>query len=139
MSLQLGGVMWRSSWGLGSCGSTTRRTSSSPVRLLGPAQTADLKAIKDRTNLNQTLQGLYPWKEGQLYVLTQVECLNSMQYTQSIKRSPASGLNTGFLEEWDFFNPKAPCVNIRLFWTAIQEHVLSLPDSGADPVNVMAR
>ncbi|MQL78808.1 hypothetical protein Taro_011237 [Colocasia esculenta] len=79
MSLQLAGVVWRSSWGLGSCGSTTRRTSSSPVRLLRPAQTVHLKLIK------------------------------------------------------------APCVNIRLFWTVIQEHVLSLPDSGADPMNAMAR
>ncbi|MQL88534.1 hypothetical protein Taro_021108 [Colocasia esculenta] len=79
MSLQLAGIVRRSSWGLGSCGSTTRRTSSSPVRLLRPAQTVHLKPIK------------------------------------------------------------APCVNIRLFWTAIQEHVLSLPDSGADPVNATAR
>ncbi|MQL78413.1 hypothetical protein Taro_010846 [Colocasia esculenta] len=62
-----------------------------------------------------------------------------MQYTQSIKRSPASGLNTGFLEKWDFFNPEASCVNIRQFYTAIQEHVLSLSDSGADPVNATAR
>ncbi|MQL75078.1 hypothetical protein Taro_007453 [Colocasia esculenta] len=46
MSLQLAGVVWRSSWGLGSCGSTTRRTSSSPVRLLRPAQTVHLKQIK---------------------------------------------------------------------------------------------
>ncbi|MQL78466.1 hypothetical protein Taro_010887 [Colocasia esculenta] len=46
MSLQLSGVVWRSSWGLGSCGSTTRRTSSSPVRLLRPAQTVPLKSIK---------------------------------------------------------------------------------------------
>ncbi|MQM07623.1 hypothetical protein Taro_040464 [Colocasia esculenta] len=45
MSLQLSGVVWRSSW-LGSCGSTTRRTSSSPVRLLRPAQTVHLKPIK---------------------------------------------------------------------------------------------
>ncbi|MQM12520.1 hypothetical protein Taro_045441 [Colocasia esculenta] len=71
--------MWRSSWGLGSCGSTTRRTSSSPIRLLRPAQNVHLKPIK------------------------------------------------------------APCVNIRLLWTAIQEHVLSLPDSGADPMNAKAR
>ncbi|MQL96325.1 hypothetical protein Taro_029001 [Colocasia esculenta] len=79
MSLQLAGVVWRSSWGLGSCGSTTRRTSSSLVSLLRPTQTVHLKSIK------------------------------------------------------------ATCVNIRLFWTAIQEHVLSLPNSGADPVNAMAR
>ncbi|MQL98367.1 hypothetical protein Taro_031081 [Colocasia esculenta] len=46
MSLQLAGVVWRSSWRLGSCGSTTRRTSSSPVRLLRPAQTVHLKPIK---------------------------------------------------------------------------------------------
>ncbi|MQM18839.1 hypothetical protein Taro_051835 [Colocasia esculenta] len=48
MSLQLAGVMWRSSWGLGSCGSTTRRTSSSPVRLLRPAQTVHWKPIKEQ-------------------------------------------------------------------------------------------
>ncbi|MQM17275.1 hypothetical protein Taro_050245 [Colocasia esculenta] len=47
MSLQLAGVMWMSSWGLGSCGSTTRRTSSSPVHLLRPTQTVHLKPIKD--------------------------------------------------------------------------------------------
>ncbi|MQL94250.1 hypothetical protein Taro_026904 [Colocasia esculenta] len=79
MSLELAGVVWRSSWWLGSCGSTTRSSSSSPVRLLRPAQTVHLKSIK------------------------------------------------------------APCVNIRQFWTAIQEHVLSLSKSGADPVNVTAR
>ncbi|MQM17955.1 hypothetical protein Taro_050939 [Colocasia esculenta] len=48
----------------------------------------------------------------------------------------------------DIFFPRsssATCTNCplevdqRLFWTAIQEHVLSLPDSGADPVNAMAR
>ncbi|MQL78159.1 hypothetical protein Taro_010583 [Colocasia esculenta] len=48
MSLQLAGVVWRSSWWLGSCGSTTRRTSSSPVRLLRPAQTVHLKSIKEQ-------------------------------------------------------------------------------------------
>ncbi|MQL69830.1 hypothetical protein Taro_002097 [Colocasia esculenta] len=48
MSLQLSGVVWRSSWGLGCCGSTTRRTSSSPVRLLRPAQTVHLKLIKEQ-------------------------------------------------------------------------------------------
>ncbi|MQM20962.1 hypothetical protein Taro_053992 [Colocasia esculenta] len=48
MSLQLAGVVWRSSWGLGSCGSTTRRTSSSPIRLLRPAQTVHLKPIKEQ-------------------------------------------------------------------------------------------
>ncbi|MQM06883.1 hypothetical protein Taro_039714, partial [Colocasia esculenta] len=46
MSLKHSGVVWRSSWGLRSCGSTTRRTSSSPVRLLQPAQTVHLKLIK---------------------------------------------------------------------------------------------
>ncbi|MQL84413.1 hypothetical protein Taro_016919 [Colocasia esculenta] len=45
MSLQLAGVVWRSTWGLGSCGSTTRRTSSSPVLLLRPTQTVHLKPI----------------------------------------------------------------------------------------------
>ncbi|MQM07053.1 hypothetical protein Taro_039887 [Colocasia esculenta] len=49
MSLQLSGVVWRSSWGLGSCGSTTRRTSSSPIRRLRPAQTIHLKPIKGCT------------------------------------------------------------------------------------------
>ncbi|MQL84802.1 hypothetical protein Taro_017312 [Colocasia esculenta] len=48
-SLELAGVMWRSSRELGSCGSTTRRTSSSPVRLLRPAQTVHLKPIKGST------------------------------------------------------------------------------------------
>ncbi|MQM09859.1 hypothetical protein Taro_042739 [Colocasia esculenta] len=71
--------MWRSSWWLRSCGTTTRSSSSSPSRLLRPAQTVYLKATK------------------------------------------------------------APYVNIRQFWTAIQEHVLSLSESGADPVNAMSR
>ncbi|MQM20490.1 hypothetical protein Taro_053511 [Colocasia esculenta] len=62
-----------------------------------------------------------------------------MQYTRSIKRSPPSGLNTGFLEERDFINPKAPCVNVWKFQTAIQEHVLALSESGAEPVNATAR
>ncbi|MQM13729.1 hypothetical protein Taro_046654 [Colocasia esculenta] len=51
-SLQLAGVVWRSSWGLGSCGSTTRRISSSPVRLLRPAQTVHLKSIKGADPVN---------------------------------------------------------------------------------------
>ncbi|MQM18428.1 hypothetical protein Taro_051420 [Colocasia esculenta] len=38
--------MWRSSWWLGSCGSTTRRSSSSPVRLLRPVQTVPLESSK---------------------------------------------------------------------------------------------
>ncbi|MQL97309.1 hypothetical protein Taro_030004 [Colocasia esculenta] len=38
--------MWRSSWWLRSCGTTTRRSSSSPSRLLRPAQTVHLKSTK---------------------------------------------------------------------------------------------
>ncbi|MQL79194.1 hypothetical protein Taro_011630 [Colocasia esculenta] len=94
--LELAGVVWRSSWWLRSCGTTTRSSSSSPLCLLRPAQTVHLKSIKGRPNLNQTLQGLYPLKEGRVYFLTQVECPNSMQYTRSIRRSTNSGLNTGF-------------------------------------------
>ncbi|MQL80545.1 hypothetical protein Taro_012991, partial [Colocasia esculenta] len=90
--------MWRSSWWLGSCGSTTRRSSSSPIRLLRPVQTVPLESTKGRSNLNPIVQGLYPWKEGQVYVLTQLECPISMQYTGSIKRSSNSGLNKGFLK-----------------------------------------
>ncbi|MQM15382.1 hypothetical protein Taro_048329 [Colocasia esculenta] len=45
-SLELAGVLWRSSWWLGSCGSTTRSSTSSPVHLLRPAQTTFLKPIK---------------------------------------------------------------------------------------------
>ncbi|MQL84801.1 hypothetical protein Taro_017311 [Colocasia esculenta] len=56
MSLELAGVVWRSSWGLGSCGSTTRRTSSAPIRLLRPAQTVHLEPIK-RTLITLALNG----------------------------------------------------------------------------------
>ena len=77
LSLQPVGVVWRSSWWLGSCGSTTRRTSSSPVRLLRPVQTVPLESSKGRSNLNPIVQGLYPWKEGQVYVLIQVDKWNA--------------------------------------------------------------
>ncbi|MQM20717.1 hypothetical protein Taro_053745 [Colocasia esculenta] len=70
--------MWRSSLQLGEQEIPTPSCSSSPSRLLRPAQTV---------HLNST---------------------------------------------------KAPYINIREFWTAIQEHALSLLDSGADPVNAMA-
>ncbi|MQM10324.1 hypothetical protein Taro_043217 [Colocasia esculenta] len=79
MSLHLIGVMWRSSWQLGEQEIPTPSRSSSPSRLLRPAQTVHLKSTK------------------------------------------------------------AFCVNIRQFWTAIQEHVFSLSDSGAGPVNATAR
>ncbi|MQM00631.1 hypothetical protein Taro_033369 [Colocasia esculenta] len=39
--------MWRSSWWLRSCGTTTRSRSSSPSRLLRPAQTTLLKSTKE--------------------------------------------------------------------------------------------
>ncbi|MQM21920.1 hypothetical protein Taro_054967 [Colocasia esculenta] len=39
--------MWRSSWWLRSCGMTTRSRSSSPSRLLRPAQTTLLKSTKE--------------------------------------------------------------------------------------------
>ncbi|MQL87159.1 hypothetical protein Taro_019690 [Colocasia esculenta] len=38
--------MWRSSWWLRSCGTTTRSSSSSPSRLLRPASTVHLKSTK---------------------------------------------------------------------------------------------
>ncbi|MQL78985.1 hypothetical protein Taro_011435 [Colocasia esculenta] len=70
----------RSSWWLGSCGSTTRSSSSSPVRLLRPAQTVHLKPIKEQ-----------------------------------------------------------PYVEVGKVWSAIQSTVLSLSESGADPVNAATR
>ncbi|MQL97683.1 hypothetical protein Taro_030381 [Colocasia esculenta] len=39
-------VVWRSSWWLRSCGTPTPRISSSPSRLLRPAQTVHLKSTK---------------------------------------------------------------------------------------------
>ncbi|MQL70040.1 hypothetical protein Taro_002329 [Colocasia esculenta] len=45
-NLQLVGVVWRSAGQLGSCGSTTRRSSSSPFRLLQPVQTVLLESTK---------------------------------------------------------------------------------------------
>ncbi|MQL74000.1 hypothetical protein Taro_006359 [Colocasia esculenta] len=39
-------VVWRSSWWLRSCGTTTRSRSSSPSRLLRPAQTTLFKSTK---------------------------------------------------------------------------------------------
>ncbi|MQM06780.1 hypothetical protein Taro_039609 [Colocasia esculenta] len=46
MSLELAGVVWRSSWWLGSRRSFTPSRSSSPSRLLRPAQTTLLKSTK---------------------------------------------------------------------------------------------
>ncbi|MQL79181.1 hypothetical protein Taro_011615 [Colocasia esculenta] len=46
MNLELARVVWRSSWWLRSCGTTTRSRSSSPSRLLQPAQTPLLKSTK---------------------------------------------------------------------------------------------
>ncbi|MQL81847.1 hypothetical protein Taro_014308 [Colocasia esculenta] len=46
MNLELARVVWRSSWWLRSCGTTTRSRSSSPSRLLRPAQTTLLKSTK---------------------------------------------------------------------------------------------
>ncbi|MQM16571.1 hypothetical protein Taro_049527 [Colocasia esculenta] len=46
MSLELAGVVWRSSWWLESRRSSIPRSSSSPVHLLRPAQTTFLKPIK---------------------------------------------------------------------------------------------
>ncbi|MQM17203.1 hypothetical protein Taro_050172 [Colocasia esculenta] len=46
-SLQLAGVVWRSSWRLESRRSSIPSSSSSPVRLLRPAQTVHLKSTKD--------------------------------------------------------------------------------------------
>ncbi|MQM00887.1 hypothetical protein Taro_033635 [Colocasia esculenta] len=34
---------------------------------------------------------------------------------------------------------EAPCVNVWKFWTVIQEHVLALSESSAEPVNATAR
>ncbi|MQM23599.1 hypothetical protein Taro_056666 [Colocasia esculenta] len=76
--LELAGVVWRRSWWLGSCGSTTRSSSSS------------------------------------LFV-----CCN-------LHKPPS----------WS--QAKHP-VSIWQFWTAIQEHVLALSESGAVPVNATAR
>ncbi|MQL74154.1 hypothetical protein Taro_006512 [Colocasia esculenta] len=46
MSLELAGVVWRSSWWLESRRSSIPSSSSSPVHLLRPAQTTFLKPIK---------------------------------------------------------------------------------------------
>ncbi|MQM09627.1 hypothetical protein Taro_042501 [Colocasia esculenta] len=46
MSLHLVGVVWRSSWRLGSRRSSTPSRSSSTSRLLRPAQTVHLKSTK---------------------------------------------------------------------------------------------
>ncbi|MQL70949.1 hypothetical protein Taro_003257 [Colocasia esculenta] len=52
--LELVGVVRRSSWWLRSCGTTTRSSSSSPVRLLQPAQTVHLKLAKGADPVNAT-------------------------------------------------------------------------------------
>ncbi|MQL67960.1 hypothetical protein Taro_000252 [Colocasia esculenta] len=46
MSLHLVGVVWRSSWRLGSRRSSTPSHSTSPSHLLRPAQTVHLKSTK---------------------------------------------------------------------------------------------
>ncbi|MQM00707.1 hypothetical protein Taro_033448 [Colocasia esculenta] len=46
MSLHIVGVVWRSSWRLGSRRSPTPSRSSSPLRLLRPAQIVILKSTK---------------------------------------------------------------------------------------------
>ncbi|MQM09468.1 hypothetical protein Taro_042341 [Colocasia esculenta] len=50
MSLHLVGVMWRSSWWLGSRRSPTPSRSSFPLRLLRPAQIVILKSTKGLLN-----------------------------------------------------------------------------------------
>ncbi|MQL90575.1 hypothetical protein Taro_023170 [Colocasia esculenta] len=52
MNLELARVVWRSSWWLRSCGTTTRSRSSSPSRLLRPAQTTLLKLTKEAPCVN---------------------------------------------------------------------------------------
>ncbi|MQL98825.1 hypothetical protein Taro_031538 [Colocasia esculenta] len=50
MSLNLIGVVWRSSWQLGEQEIPTTSRSSSPSRLLRPAQTVHLKSTKGSHN-----------------------------------------------------------------------------------------
>ncbi|MQM12898.1 hypothetical protein Taro_045818 [Colocasia esculenta] len=59
----------------------------------------------------------------------------------SITSSSSSPVHLLRPAQTTFLKPikEAPSVNIRQFWTAIQEHVLSLQTPGTDPVNAMAR
>ncbi|MQL67748.1 hypothetical protein Taro_000042, partial [Colocasia esculenta] len=54
MSLHLVGVVWRSSWWLGSRRSPTPSHSSSPSRLLRPAETVHLKLTKGNPHTSYT-------------------------------------------------------------------------------------
>ncbi|MQL78287.1 hypothetical protein Taro_010704 [Colocasia esculenta] len=58
----------------------------------------------------------------------------------SIPSSSSSPVHLLLSAQTTFLKPiKAPCVNVWKFWTAIQEHVLALSESGAEPVNATAR
>ncbi|MQL88289.1 hypothetical protein Taro_020839 [Colocasia esculenta] len=70
-SLELAGVVWRSSWWLRSCGTTTRSSSSSPLCLLRPAQTVILKSTKDANRAQRVSKGssLAPMTESHKYTV----------------------------------------------------------------------
>ncbi|MQL81124.1 hypothetical protein Taro_013579 [Colocasia esculenta] len=59
----------------------------------------------------------------------------------SIPSSSSSPIHLLRPAQTTFLKPikEAPYVNVWKFWTAIQEHVLALSESGAEPVNVTVR
>ncbi|MQM04490.1 hypothetical protein Taro_037289 [Colocasia esculenta] len=68
-SLELAGVVWRSSWWLESRRSRIPSSSSSPVRLLRPAQTVHLKPIKDRARRVYKGSNLAPMTASHRYTV----------------------------------------------------------------------
>ncbi|MQM16314.1 hypothetical protein Taro_049270 [Colocasia esculenta] len=83
MSLHLVGIVWSSSWRLGSRRSSTPSRSSSPSRLLRPAQTVHLKSTKECKRLS-------PVDWARFYPLSaqQLDDLNASQV--KINKPPVS-------------------------------------------------
>ncbi|MQM22548.1 hypothetical protein Taro_055601 [Colocasia esculenta] len=71
MSLHLVGVVWRCSWRLGSRRSSTPSRSSSPLRLLRPAQIVILESTKDADWARRVSKGssLAPMTESHKYTV----------------------------------------------------------------------
>ncbi|MQL96321.1 hypothetical protein Taro_028999 [Colocasia esculenta] len=71
--------MWRSSWWLSSCGTTTRSRSPSPSRLLRPAQTTLLKSTKCVLPKSRTVRA-FPFLICFTYFKTELEKTHNMKF-----------------------------------------------------------
>ncbi|MQM22051.1 hypothetical protein Taro_055099, partial [Colocasia esculenta] len=121
MNLELARVVWRSSWWLRSCGTTTRSRSSSPSRLLRPAQTTLLKSTK----------GTSSTQKGRVEeLLVAKELWNDHKKPFFFPFSSAATCTK---------HPIEVDQRKRKDRSAIQGIVLALFEPGTDPMNAMAR